>query len=109
MGFKLTKASTFAEFVGIQYTKIDTNRIHLTQEGLIKKILEATVLTHSNSNKLPASKEPLSIDPDGKPFNENWNYSSVISMLSYLSTNTRPDIVFAVRQVARLTHNPHCC
>ena len=106
MGFKLTKESTFAEFLGIQYTKIDTNHVHLTQKGLIKKILEATGLTDSNPNKLPASKEPLSIDPDGKPFNENWNYPSVIGMLLYLSTNTRPDIAFAVSQVARFTHNP---
>ena len=37
MGFKLTKESTFTEFLGIQYTKIDTNHVHLTQEGLIKK------------------------------------------------------------------------
>jgi len=35
-----------------------------------------------------------------------WNYPSVIGMLLYLSTNTRPDIAFAVSQVARFTHNP---
>jgi len=106
MRFKLTKESTFAEFLGIQYTKVDTNHVHLNQKGLIKKILEAAGLTDSNPNKLPASKEALSIDPDGKPVNENWNYLSVIGMLLYLSTNTRPDIAFAVSQVARFTHNP---
>jgi len=106
MGFKLTKESTFAEFLGIPYTKIDSNHVHLTQEGLIKKILEATGLTHSNPNKLPASKEPLGIDPDGKPFNEKWNDPSVVGMLLYLPTNTRPDIAFAVSQVARINHNP---
>jgi len=106
MGFKLTKESTFAEFLGIQYTKIDSNHVHLTQEGLIKKILEAAGLTNNNPNKLPASKDPLGIDPDGKPFNEKWNYPSFIGMLLYLSTNTRPDIAFAVSQVARFTHNP---
>jgi len=63
-------------------------------------------LTHSNFNKLSASKETLGIDPDGKPFNEKRNYPSVIGMLLYLSTNTRPDIAFAVSQVARFTHDP---
>jgi hypothetical protein len=37
---------------------------------------------------------------------ESWGYSSVIGMLLYLSTNTRPDISFAVSQAARFTSDP---
>jgi hypothetical protein len=37
---------------------------------------------------------------------ETWNYRSIIGMLLYLSTNTRPDITFAVSQVARFSHAP---
>ena len=37
---------------------------------------------------------------------ETWNYSSIVGMLLYLSTNTRPDISFAVSQVGRFCSNP---
>jgi hypothetical protein len=37
---------------------------------------------------------------------EAWNYRSIIGMLLYLSTNTRPDIAFAVSQAARFSNNP---
>ena len=40
------------------------------------------------------------------PMNETWNYASIIGMLMYLSSNSRPDIQFAVHQCARFTHNP---
>ena len=33
-------------------------------------------------------------------------YSSIVGMLLYLSTNARPDITFAVSQVARFNHSP---
>jgi hypothetical protein len=37
---------------------------------------------------------------------ETWNYRSIIGMLLYLSGNTRPDISYAVSQVARFSHAP---
>ena len=37
---------------------------------------------------------------------KKWSYPSIIGMLLYLSTNTRPDIIFAVSQEARFTHDP---
>jgi hypothetical protein len=55
-------------------------------------------------NWVPAAKEALSIDPEGKPREEDWSYPSIIRML-YLWTSTRPDIAFAVSQVACFNHN----
>jgi hypothetical protein len=37
---------------------------------------------------------------------EDWSYPSIIRMLLYHSTNTRPNIAFAISQMARFNHNP---
>jgi hypothetical protein len=78
----------------------------MTQTGLIKKIITTTKMENCNPNWVPATKEALGIDPEGEPMEEDWSYPSVVGMLLYLSTNTRPDIPFAASQVARFNHNP---
>ena len=105
-GFDLTLEGSFSEYLGIQYTKVSDTEIKMTQEGLIKKIMETTGMTECNSNRTPTTKEALSSDDHGEPMEDPWNYRSVIGMLLYLSTNTRPDISYAVSQVARFSHNP---
>jgi hypothetical protein len=106
-GFNLTKEGSFSEFLGIKFTE-DTSAgtITLTQKGLIKKIIAATNLEDCNPNWTPAATAALGIDPEGPPMDEEWSYRSIVGMLLYLSTNTRPDIAFAVSQVARFSHNP---
>ena len=78
----------------------------MTQEGLIKKVLKTTGMIDCNRKATPAGTALLRTDEDGKPYNEEWNYASVVGMLLYLSSNSRSDIQFAVHQCARFTHNP---
>jgi Reverse transcriptase (RNA-dependent DNA polymerase) len=106
-GLEFTKEGTFTDFLGIKFVKDDVqNTITLTQKGLIQKIIEATGMQDCNPNWTPAIQQTLAIDPDGEPMVEDWSYPSIVGMLLYLSTNTRPDISFAVSQVARFNHNP---
>ena len=60
----------------------------------------------SNPMATPALGTPLGTDAKGLPFDEEWDYASVVGMLLYLSSNSRPDIQFAVHQCARFTHCP---
>jgi hypothetical protein len=59
-----------------------------------------------NATKTPASSTPLGSDVDGAPFNEKWEYASVVGMLMFLANNSRPDIAYATHQCARFTHAP---
>ena len=103
-GFELTHKGSFSEFLGIKFVHDkETGAITAMQHGLIKKILAATSMEDCNPNWVPATPTALGIDPDGEPMDEEWSYPSIIGMLLYLSTNTRPD---AVSQVARFNHSP---
>lgn len=92
-------------FLGISIERKD-NSITLTQAGLIKKFLETVKMTDCKIIGTPANLEPLGSDKHGMPFNEDWNYASAVGQLLYLSSNSRPEIQFAVHQCARFTHNP---
>ena len=106
-GFELTREGSFSEFLGIKFVhNKETGAFTAMQQGLIKKILSVTAMEDCNPNWIPAAPTTLGIDPDGEPMDEEWSYPLIIGMLLYLLTNTRPDITFAVSQVARFNHSP---
>jgi hypothetical protein len=78
-GFKLTKEGSFSEFLGIKFEE-DTlaGSITMSQMGLIKKIIATTKMETCNPNWVPAAKEALGIDPEGKPMEEDWSYPSIV-------------------------------
>jgi hypothetical protein len=105
-GMDLTvESDDVSAFLGIQFTR-KGNTIELKQLGLIDKIIEATDMKDCNPDSVPAPPRPLGKDANGDPFDEAWNYRSVVGMLLYLAGNSRPDIAFAVHQVARFSHDP---
>ena len=59
-----------------------------------------------NTKATPCNVEPLGTDKTGQPCQEQWEYASVVGMLMYLCSNSRPDIQYAVHQCARFTHCP---
>jgi hypothetical protein len=106
-GFELTKDEDFSEYLGINFVRNNEHKtITMSQPGLIKKVIAAAGMQDCNPNSLPAATTTLGSDPDGEPMQETWAYKSIVGMLLYLSTNTRPDIAFAVSQVARFSANP---
>ena len=85
------------------------NEIHLTQKGLIQRVIVALGLDVENSNgiRTPAPENaPLPRDKDGPAHDLGFNYPSVVGMMMYLCNNSRPDIAFAVHQCARHSFSP---
>jgi hypothetical protein len=105
-GFHLTREGSFSEFLGTKFDKLDDGSINMTQKGLVNKIIEAAGVTDCNPKWTPASTTPLGSDPDGEPMDEAWNHRLIVGMLLCLTTNTRPDLAFAVSQAARFCHDP---
>ena len=106
-GFGYTREGSFTEYLGIQYVKDEvTGKITMSQSGLISKIISTAGMEDCNPVSTPTTKEALSKDPEGAPMTDSWNYHSIVGMLLYLSNNTRPDLTFAVSQVARFCYSP---
>ena len=59
-----------------------------------------------NTKATPCGQEALGSDLGGTAISGKFDYSSVVGMLMYLSSNSRPDIQYAVHQCARFNHFP---
>ena len=98
----------YAGFLGIDISKSEEieGAIELLQTGLIDWILAALNLDDDSINTCtePAASTPLGKDENGPGRKEHWSYPSVIGMMLYLASNSRPDIAYAVNQCARFNH-----
>eukprot|EP00804_Cyclotella_cryptica_P024840 CCRYP_001779-RA/>CCRYP_001779-RA protein AED:0.06 eAED:0.06 QI:0/0/0/1/0/0/3/0/1231 len=100
-------------FLGVDVKSLGSTsapRLHLTQVGLAKRIVDALGLCSSFSTAIstPAEISPLPKDLSGIPARGTFNYAAVVGMLLYLCGHTRPDIAFAVHQCAPYTFCPTC-
>ena len=80
----------------------------MKQEGLIAQIIEEMGLDAGmiNPKCTPAEAAPLVKDSEGAPATGAFSYSSVVSMLLYLSGHAHPDIVYAVNCATRYMFCP---
>jgi hypothetical protein len=106
--FDITVDDDVAGFLGIDLKYHENGSIEMLQIGLIERIITALGLEDdvSQGQRTPTAMDPLGSDKDGEPFSESFNYRSVVGMMQYLSSNSRPEIGFAVNQCARFVQNP---
>jgi hypothetical protein len=77
----------------------------LSQSGLIKQIIAGLRLTNSPSIKKTPVTEVLSHFSTSPPFDDTYNYRSVLGKLMYLSSNTHCELSFAIHQCASFSIN----
>ena len=107
--YLLEEEDNVSGFLGIHFNKKrdddrEVFKIELTQTGLIKRILIATRMDDCTKIATPSETRALGKDKQGDPPIERWSYASVVGMLLYLASNSRPDIAFEVHQCARFMH-----
>ena len=106
-GLKIEPKHNMVGFLGVLIDcDEEKNTYTLIQTGLIERIISALELENSNGKRTPAEFDTLPANKEGKQCNENFNYSSVVGMLSYLSNHTQPSIEFLVHQCGRYSHCP---
>jgi hypothetical protein len=99
--FDLNIEDDVAGFLGILMQKRDDGSIELLQTGLIDRVLKVMGLEDSHDKSTPSEIKALGKDENGEPCSEPWSYASVVGMLMYLASNSRPDIAYAVHSCAR--------
>jgi hypothetical protein len=80
--------------------------IELKQSGLIDRILAVMGLEDSKEKSTPAEAKLIGKDENGMQCAETPSYPSVVGMMMYLASNSRPDIAYAVHSCARFSHSP---
>ena len=114
-GMDLQVEDSVAGFLGVHIDRYSETSedgkeikfIRLLQTGLIDRIIMALGLdSNATGVKTPAPTDPLPRDLDGDPFDNRFNYASVVGMCMYLCNNSRPDLAFAVNQCSRHSHRP---
>lgn len=110
-GLPITDEGEISQYLGIVVDhKKDIGSFELTQTKLIERLIVVLGLSDDkarSSKKTPALiGEALGSCADEEGMTEAWDYHQAVGILLYISNNTRPDIAFAVSQVARFTSNP---
>jgi hypothetical protein len=105
--FVLTSKGSVGAYLGIDICHTPDGFLELIQRGLMKKIITACGLQDQSNQHQTPTNIILTADLDGLPHEHSWNYCSIIGMLNYLASSTRPDIAFAVHQCAQFTTAPH--
>ena len=93
--------------VGVNIKQIKDGSIGLSQRALINTIIQDGDLQDSKVKAVLAKvNKHLHAHLDKSPFYLNFNYQSMICKLNYLAQTTRPDIMYAMHQLAKYSSNP---
>jgi hypothetical protein len=107
-GMELEVKGDVAGFLGMHIDHCKDGSIHLTQTGLIDCFIKALNLGNLPAKGTPAEDGCLGKDATGDYPQGTYSYPSAVGMVQYLQGHSRQDILFAVSQCSRCTHDPKC-
>ena len=94
-------------FLGVKITRLEDRKIWISQSTYTREILKKFNMENSKPVVTPveAGTKLVKTTEEDEPFDQEV-YQSAVGCLLYLSTKTRPDIAYAVGNVARFTSQP---
>ena len=96
-----------ADYVGVNIKQSRDGTIDFTQRALIDTIIEECNVSGVYTKPVPAKSSLILHAFESSPdFDLNFNYRSIVGKLNYLTQTTRPDIMYAVHQVAKYSSCP---
>lgn len=104
--FDLGIEADYAGYLGVDLIKLPDGTMLMSQTGLIERIIADFGLSDSTSSKLTPAAEVLGSFKSSPPFEEAFNYRSVLGKILYVSSNTRCEITLANHQCARFSIDP---
>ena len=97
-GFDLDIESDFFSHLGMGIEELPGGSWHMTQKGLIRRVLAATDMENCDPNWCPATQPALGGDPDDKVFDRRqFSCPSLVGMLPLLRDIAGPDVALAWR------------
>jgi len=104
--WEMTGLGEPTKIVGVEITQTGDS-ITLLQKVYIESILEREGLSEINSVATPLDPNiKLVLNPDGNKGNQSNSFVRLLGELQFLANSTRPNIAFAVNQLASYTANP---
>ena len=104
----MTDEGELADYLGVEIKELPNGTIKLSQPHLIQQIIDDMKFKpNTKARSTPAATTvKLGRDLEGVPFNEDWDYRSIIGKLNFLEKSTRCDLSYSVHVAARYASDP---
>jgi hypothetical protein len=107
LGLKIEDQGHPTDYVGVSIKPMKSGGFEFTQRALIDSIIAAVRVNGTPTKPVPAKSHTVMLTSKDKPkFALNFDYQSVTGKLNYLAQISRPDIMYAVNQIARFSSDP---
>ena len=107
LGLKIEDQGHPADYVGVSIKRMKKGGIEFTQRALIDSIIADVGLKGTITKPVPAKSHiTLLAHKDQPKFSLGFDYRSVTGKLNYLAQTSRPDIMYAVHQIAKFSADP---
>ena len=107
-GLKIEDQGHPADYIGVNIRKDSKGYYHFSQLALIDAIIDDVGLTHSRKVKPVPAKVSVRLHAfqNSPVFDGSFGFRSAVGKINYLAQTTRPDILMAIHQIAKYSHDP---